>query len=58
MYLYIREKVWVGEANSLGRDGRVLALQEAGAGGHHQLRLPQQQADLGGGPQVSVMGIP
>ena len=50
--------MWVGEAYSLQRDGCVLALQEAGAGGHHQLRLPQQPADLGGEPQVSVMGIP
>ena len=49
--------MWVGEANSLGRDGCVLALQEAGAGGHNQIRLPQQQAYLGGGPQVCVMGI-
>ena len=49
--------MWVGEAYSLERDGCVLALQEAGAGGHNQIRLPQQQAYLGGGPQVCVMVI-
>ena len=40
--------MWAGEARGLDGDGRRLAVQEEGAGGHHPLHLPQLQADLGG----------
>ena len=42
-----REVLWAGRARGLSEDGRVVAVQEAPAGGQPFLRLPQPDDDLG-----------